>query len=221
MKGLIYKDLIEFKTTILAMSVVLIFYIFIGLMNDNTSLMFIIMAVMMNAFVPMTCVGYDEQCGWDSFGGAFPVSRVQTVASRYLTEVIIMIALTLITAVSQALFIFTGNNTEIPFSSFILIPASGMIIAAIMNPILYKFGVQKARFVIMAIFLLPSIFSMAFITLASDELKDNLSNTLESFIHSLKDIPLTAIFIAIFVICIVIYIISMLLSISVYKKKDF
>lgn len=220
MKGLILKDLLTFKTTITAMIFLLIFYIILGMYGDS-SVMFVTMACVINMMIPLTCAGYDEQCGWDSFGNSLPVGRTRTVIARYLTEFVIMLGTLLIIAVSQIIFVFT-NNTIMSLPYYIAIIAVTSLISAIMNPVLYKFGVQKGRFVMIAIFLVPSILTfMGYMFLITSSTEDAFNESLEAFFAALEQIPDMAIALIVLAVCALIYALSMLLSISIYKKKDF
>lgn len=220
MKGLILKDLLTLKTTITAMAFIMAFYITFGAISGTASTMFVTMAYVLNIIIPLTCTGYDEQCGWDSFGNSLPISRTRTVIARYLTEfVIILGTLLIIIAVSQITFVFT-NNTIISLPYYIAFIAITLLISAISNPVLYKFGTQKGRFVIIAIFLVPLILSfmvcMFLLTFSTEG-----AEIFDTLFVALEQIPTTAIALIVLLISAVIYVLSMLLSISICKKKDF
>lgn len=220
MKGLILKDLIALKATMSATLILIVFYIILGSVSGEGATMFVTMVYVLNIMLPLTSAGYDEQCCWDSFGNALPVSRSKTVISRYLTGFIMMLVTILILVVSQVIFIFTGSAI-ITLPYYIAVIALNLLISAIINPILYKFGVQKGRFVMMAICLLPLLFAILLMIGTLGVFGENLFNSLVEFFTCIEQASVNAVALVTLAVSVVIYALSMLLSISIYKKKDF
>lgn len=221
MKGLVYKDLLALKQTMLTTAAIMVLYIVIGIMNDGTTL-FCVMASVMNMMIPLTCAAYDEQCGWDSFGNSLPISRTKTVLARYCTGMIVMLATLLLVAAAQVIMMFTGNSA-IDWTVCIVMVLISLLINAVMNPIVYKFGVQKSRFVMMAICLVLTIISSAIAMLAITSERDwvvSLNDKIGAFIDTLSQIPSGVIMLILLAIFGGLYALSILLSISIYKKKD-
>ena len=118
MKGIITKDLLGLKQIGLTMGVLMLFYLLLGFLSmkdsDGGMSYFSIMALVINVMVPLSCAGYDEQCGWDSFGAALPVGRNQIVVCRYLVGLIVMGFTTLIVLLANLVFAaFGGTPTGI------------------------------------------------------------------------------------------------------------
>ena len=160
MKGVITKDLLSLKQVALTMSILMMFYLFLGFMsmkNSDGSMSYLsIMALVINVMVPLSCAGYDEQCGWDQFGAALPVSKNQIVACRYLVNLMVMGFTTLVVFVGNMIFMACGGNASGPETYVIPIVLS-LFYVAIITPIIYKFGVQKSRFIVIAVMIVAVI----------------------------------------------------------------
>ncbi len=222
MKGLVYKDLLALKQSMLTAAAIMVLYIVMGIMSSDGSTLFCVMAGVMNMMIPLTCAAYDEQCGWDSFGNALPVSRTKTVLARYCTGMVVMLATLLLVAAAQVIMMLTGNSA-MDWSVYIAVVLISLLINAVMNPIVYKFGVQKSRFVMMAVFLVPTIIFSAIAMLAitsKNDLVINIVDSIGSFIDSLAQIPVAVLMLIVLAVFTVIYVLSILLSISIYKKKN-
>lgn len=222
MKGLVYKDLLALKQSMMTTAAIMVLYIVMGIMSSDGSTLFCVMAGVMNMMIPLTCAAYAEQCGWDSFGNALPVSRTKTVLARYCTGMVVMLATLLLVAAAQVIMMFTGNSA-MDWSVYIAVVLISLLINAVMNPIVYKFGVQKSRFVMMAVFLVPTIIFSAIAMLAitsENDLVINIVDSIGSFIDSLTQIPDIVLMLGILAVFAIIYALSILLSISIYKKKD-
>ena len=222
MKGLVYKDLLALKQSMMTTAASMVLYIVMGIMSSDGSTLFCVMAGVMNMMIPLTCAAYDEQCGWDSFGNALPVSRTKNVLARYCTGMVVMLATLLLVAAAQVIMMFTGNSA-MDWSVYIAVVLISLLINAVMNPIVYKFGVQKSRFVMMAVFLVPTIIFSAIAMLAitsKNDLVINIVDSIGSFIDSLAQIPDIVLMLVILAVFTVMYVLSILLSISIYKKKD-
>ncbi len=222
MKGLVYKDLLALKQSMLTTAAIMVLYIVMGIMSSDGSTLFCVMAGVMNMMIPLTCAAYDEQCSWDSFGNALPVSRTKTVLARYCTGMVVMLATLLLVAAAQVIMMFTGNSA-MDWSVYIAVVLISLLINAVMNPIVYKFGVQKSRFVMMAICLVLTIISSAIAMLAITSERDwvvSLNDKIGAFIDTLSQIPSGVIMLILLAIFGGLYALSIRLSISIYKKKN-
>jgi hypothetical protein len=170
--------------------------------------------------LPLSLAATDEQCGWDSFGVALPVSRTKTVVARYITSIVVMLASELLVAAAQVISMIKGG-TPMNFSQYMVITIFCLLLSALIIPIIYKFGVQKGRIIMMTICLVPSMLTVFLIVLMFRLSDEAFDNTIDTVTTTLEQTPVTAIILVAFIITVVLYALSMLLSISIYKKKDF
>ncbi len=222
MKGLIIKDLIQLKQVWIILLVIMVSYTYLGIMNNSGTLLFFVMVGIIAMMTPLTCAGYDEQCNWDSFGNSFPVSRTKVVLARYIAENIVILVTFLLIAVAQIAIFFTGGEI-LGLPGYVGMIIMALIINTIMNPIIYKFGAQKSRFVMIAICLVLTIISSIVLMFATTSERDwviSINDKIDAFIDTLSQIPGSVIMLILLAIFGVLYALSIRLSISIYKKKD-
>lgn len=212
MKGLVYKDLIAIKTSIMPMIFLMAIFIVTGIISGTGAMSFTIMAAVLNMMIPLTCAGYDEQCGWNVFGTALPVSRTKMVLARYMTGMTILLSnLLIILVVDIIMFAAYGQPTAL--SHYGIIATLSLFTNALMNPVIYKFGVHIGSIIIAVMYSVPACL-FALLTISAPE---GPFEVLQLIADGAEQIP----FAPILAILAVFYALSILLSISIYKKKDF
>lgn len=158
MLGLLIKDFMAIRRQGKIMLFLLAFYLILGLTANNNDFVGT-MVLVICMLLPITTIAYDEKANWDKYALSLPVSRQAIVLSKYLFGIILsLLSIALLiafTALSASL------SPEINFIKEILVAvakgASGLILLAIILPILFKFGVEKGRLIMMAVFFIPTI----------------------------------------------------------------
>ncbi len=222
MKGIITKDLLALKQVAATMSLLMVFYVFLGFMSMNESggsISYLsIMALVINVMVPLSCAGYDEQCGWDQFGASLPVSKNNIVACRYIVNLIIICFTSAVVFAGNMIFMAFGGNAS-GLEAYIIPIVLSMLYIALINPIIYKFGVQKSRILIIAAILVPSMLIAALGMLMSSAPEDKLSRLTDS-LDSLTSIPVMPVLIVSVVTAAGLYVLSMLISTRIFRNKE-
>ena len=234
MKGLIYKDLLCLKQVGITMLLLSGFYVVMGMMNNSSGGMvnyFPMLAMSVSLMLPLNCAGYDEQCDWDVFGNALPVSRRQVVLARYGANLIVMLAAAAIAVGTDFLYYFVFHSPlNVAEMCYPLVVS--LLYVAIFQPIIYKFGANKSRFIIVAIMVLPLVlFAVLIFGLlalpdadpvslsdAAAEMEEvNIDIDVGAAIERMA-VPASLIGTA---VCGGLYALSCLLSMSIYQKKQF
>ena len=203
MKGIITKDLLGLKQVAITMGLLMVFYLFLGFMSgDNGGGMsyFSIMALVLNVMVPISCAGY------------------KIVICRYIVGLIAMCFTSLVVFVSNLLSAALGGSPAGVLSYLIPLILSSIYIA-IMIPLIYKFGVQKSRFIIIAVMVLPSMLIAALGMLMANN-ADKDSSMFFDVIDGIASVPLVPVAIGASVAAAIAYVLSMLLSMRIYNKKE-
>jgi len=207
MKGLIIKDLFALRKQGKMMLMIAAFYVAFSVFTKNISMLSAMTAVICS-MMPITTMSYDEFCKWDRYALAMPVSGRTIVLSKYiLGGILILAGFLTVSAASIAVVAITGEMPvgEAIFTSFAVSTAS-LALQAILLPILFKFGVEKGRFILLPLFLVP----MATIFLLS-KLGFSLPDT-----HTLKLLAYLSPAVVILIVTA-----SVFLSIRIYLKKEF
>ena len=63
MTGLVYKDLMVMKKTLLIYAIISVFYGYMDISNNRTGMMFA-MVLITSTMIPISAIAYDERCKW-------------------------------------------------------------------------------------------------------------------------------------------------------------
>ncbi len=149
MKGLIKKDLAILKKNMKTFLMLIVIYILSSL-NSTGAESFI--GPFMMAILCVSTFSYDEYNKWDAYAITLPGSRDNVVKAKY-GIVLIMIAAAFVFAMIMAsiLGIIKGNfDLTESFVATLAGTASGLFVVEIMIPVIFKFGLEKARIIIIA-----------------------------------------------------------------------
>ncbi len=123
-----------------------------GIAAGNMGLMFATITFI-GVMCTMTAFGYDSSSHWDAFALSLPVTRRQMVLCRYGVGLASM-GLVSAALLPLSLLILALNEKADPLEmavSFGSCLAVGLILLAVLVPVIYKFGVEKARYLYVAL----------------------------------------------------------------------
>ena len=158
MSGLILKDILVARKTIRVYALFLVFYLGLSVMGAfalSFVSTFLNLLVMM---LPMSAFAYDEAAKWDRYALSMPLGRRAVVGARYLFA--LMLALFAVMAGTAASVIISMMEKEPLIESLSTVLASvaiGILFAAIILPLCYKFGPERARPYMFVVLFVPII----------------------------------------------------------------
>ncbi len=203
MKGLLIKDLINLKKQGIVIGAILIFYMFFSVINQDSAFL-ITISVLLCTMLPITSLAFDEQAKWDRYALSLPISRKKLVLSKYVLGILLNLG-TL--AVLSIITLVLHLQSDDPIWLIILAAGGvGLLILSLLLPIMFRFGVEKGRLVMIAVFIIPTI-----LIFMSPYLNYTLP-TEQSVIRLLYASP--------FVIAAILWL-SISLSVRIYTKKEF
>lgn len=202
MKGLLLKDILNFKKQGLMFLFLIALWFFIGIKNKDMYYLSGIIA-MMTLLVPITVISYDEKAKWERYALTMPISKGTVVVSRYLLTIAISV-------VGGALSIIAGlmistSIKEVLFTNMSVI-SIGLLIIAFAFPFIFKYGVEKGRLIMIFIFLIPTLL----LTFASEF---NIAMPSEEVI--MRFIYFLPLVVLVIILC------SIQVSKMIYSKKEF
>ncbi len=219
MRGLIVKDLLYMKTTWKNLVVMFIGSLLISIAIGNYLLAISVIPVMLLAS-GISTFQTDEFYNTESYTLAMPLSRIKIVTCKYLFTLIMMLISTIIGLIIYELIIVIGHvdaagiNVDM-LKQLIMLELASVIVNSIFYPVIYKYGCEKSRFVLMSIVMLllgvGSIFSV-YINVINVQKID-----FTKYINFIQEHGLNVLFVAV----IIITIISYGLSILFYRHKDY
>ena len=158
MISLVLKDLLNLQSYLKTIVVFVAFYTVLSFTMADVS--FVAgMLIILFAMIPISSFSYDHQAKWDVFGQTLPVTRKQIVLGKYIVALIFIVLGFALSFVITFIATFFKNDTIDLMELFIgngMIALTGLILLAIMLPLIYKFGVEKSRIMLMTIALVPT-----------------------------------------------------------------
>ena len=218
MKGLIIKDLLFIKSTWKHLIIMFIGSLLISVALGNYLLAICVLPVMLLSS-GINTFQTDEFYNTDSYILSFPLSRKKIVLSKYIFTIIMLLISTYIGIMIYLIIFYTihpgfnGLNTDM-IKQLLMLEFSALFVDSVFYPVIYKFGCEKSRLVLLSIvMLLLGILSIASVYINTSNVKidfEALINTLQIY-----GVYILGGFVTISLI------ISYILSIIFYKKKDY
>lgn len=152
MLGLLVKDLLLVKQTGLKIIIILGLYIVIFSSSNSLSLL-CTMVTMISTLLILNTFAYDELAKWNYYALSLPITKKKIILSKYLLTVLfdfigILISILLCVIKRQL-------NLEAAAGLYVL-AAAALILTALLLPLLFKFGTQRARIWMIIICLVPA-----------------------------------------------------------------
>ncbi len=156
MSALLYKDLRNLRRYIVQLlAICLAFGLIFGISNGN--FYFVSgYAEMLSLMLVLNSMAYDEQCGWYRCALTMPISRKMLVGGKYLLGLISVVG-----GMIYALLLSAVGTIFFSTSFLEALCASGasscvaLILMSVLLPALFRYGTEKARLLMVLIFLLP------------------------------------------------------------------
>ena len=206
MKGLIIKDILNLKRSLGSIIAILIFYIFLAYNSGDPS-MLIGMVVFLLAMMTITSISYDDMAKWDKLALAMPISRKTIVLSKYVLSLLLIATGIFLSTTISYIIILINSDIGLPqllLTSYIIFFLSTIFISIVL-PLIFRFGVEKSRLMMMTVIGIP--FGLFYLV---NRLGFQLPNE-DQFMNIIK---LSPIFLILFLF------ISFNTSFKIYKNKD-
>ena len=207
MKGLLVKDLLMMRQHIFLTLVIILVYAFVAVTANGMAEVFSFITIFLGIFFPVNTLAYDDKAHWDRLALSMPVSRTTVILSKYLLSLGFMVVLSAV----SLFFIWAIQKGAVTTEDFLGVAgvlALGVTLVSIMLPLMFKFGVEKARIIIFLVAILPVLASM---------LISKFDVSVEWSV--LSDIKTAALCIGVAVIFLLA--VSFLCSLSIYRRKEF
>ena len=158
MIGLIAKDFLVMRKTLMSYLTLVVIYIvlaYLGLFDYSFIIAFIQVVL---ATLPISAFAYDELAKWDRYAMSLPLGRRGVVGARYL----FVLALTLFTVaagLAGTALLYLARQSD-PLQMFVTLMVSttiGLLLPTILLPLSYKLGAERARPYLYAIVFIPTI----------------------------------------------------------------
>lgn len=208
--GLVLKDFLCLRRVIRSMLLVAVFYVLLSFtgMFDLSIMAGVIMIML--SFIAANCFAYDKAAGWEVYAGTLPLSRSQQVCARYLTILLLIVLGWLFSLALAGVGSLFGLMHD--WDVFLVTDAAYTLVVllfnAIMMPLLYKFGVERARVLLYAV--LAGLFLVGF-----------LAVKFLGGVEALDSLEKSPVYIVLpFLAALLLFALSVPISLYIYQKKD-
>lgn len=207
MKGLIIKDFKMIRhESIISLLIPTLFFI-ISMIGHNV-MYFTCFSVMMFSLVPTMNIANDEKWKWDKYETVLPIKKEHIVLEKYIMLFLFVIPIILIESV--IIYLITGYSAHDMASLVSIMFLFGILSPAIILPVYYLFGYNTGR--IAGIPLTVIIY----IVFSAVSMKNSTTDSIIRSEFLPQANPIVFSITAITLICI-----SIIISIMVYKRKEF
>ena len=145
MKGFMLKDLAMLKSNAKFMGIIVIVYLgldLIGEVDISFVLPFLSVMLMISSF------SYDNFNKWDAYAATLPNGRKNSVKSKYLTTILLILVISLITLIYSIIMTYIKSEAvdfEVMLGSMLGTILGTFLVLVFMYPAIYKLGLEKAR----------------------------------------------------------------------------
>jgi len=207
MQSLVYKDLLNLKKYMKTLMLLVVFYIVISFNMEGSSFLSG-MIVLVSIMIPIASFSYDQQSNFDLYAQSLPVTRKDIVSSKYVLAIgSIFLGTVLASSISFLSELLKGNKVLVSdlFASNLIMCSIGVIFSAIIIPLIYKFGVERARILLLIVVATPAL--VVALLPDSTVLLDKLS--------------MVSLIVTTLVTAVISVVISYFISVKIYTAKDF
>ncbi|HBF6356371.1 TPA: ABC-2 transporter permease [Clostridioides difficile] len=211
MKGLILKDLLNLKGNVKFILLFIIMFGFMSSLGDGNVNNFIGVIIVLCTTMIVSTFSYDDLNKWDSYVLTMPINRNDIVLSKYLTMLIFSFTGVLVSLIVSVTIGYFKNTLILNETLLInaLILSISVCFGSLILPLIYKFGTERARLLIILCFLVPTLALLVF-----KSILENISSpiSIEIILNTLVySLPFVAI---------LLFVISYFISSKIYSKKE-
>lgn len=158
MTGLIWKDFYVMGKALKSYLLIMAVYFVLAWM-DLLDFAFIVTFIQVLLMVmPLTAFAYDEQAKWDRYAFSLPLGRSAVVRARYLFVLLLALLTSAFGLACTVLLSLAGRVELMEMTLTTLVSSAiGLLIPAIILPLSYKLGPERARPYLYAIVFLPIV----------------------------------------------------------------
>ena len=217
MKGLIIKDIINMKRNFRFLSVFALIYVVMSVTMESSGY-FSSMFTLVFAMLTLSSYSLDEMAKWDGYALTMPITKENVVQGKYLFMLLLSMAglvintgvVILMNTIMKAEKVTSGIWGGALGAAFVI------LFYSIAIPFITKYGVEKSRFIIIAIYMLPFLAGVGIFKL----LKERYPEPPKVLVR-MAGFLMDNIYLIVPVLILLFLLISYLISIKIYQKKEF
>jgi hypothetical protein len=210
MVGLLLKDIFNLKKYMRQMGIVVLALSFFAF-NMRSTPYLVGMMVLMTSMMVTTSMAYDEAAKWDKYALTMPLVKKDIVLEKYVLLGLLTLVgggIASVLGCFMTIFLKFGNIKETLLACGAIIMVALLFFSFVL-PVLFKYGVEKARMLMFIIFGAPTVLIVAFAKLMQ---KYNIPAPTEAQVKYVMYVSP--------VIVLLIILMSYRISVGIYEKKE-
>lgn len=162
MKGLLIKEFLNMKLYAKILAFLFFLFLLLNLFQKSTLMligMLSIFPVLLVLITAVNSIALDDASKWNCLAAAMPLRRRDIVKSKYLYLILLSFGINIL-----AFLVSLGFNILFPTPEFWSSTVgfvggfcTTLLMLSILMPLLYKFGAEKSRLIVIAVVMLPSL----------------------------------------------------------------
>lgn len=218
MKAMLYADWLNLRQSLRSMLFILVVFAFAAFAWSGP-MFFIMIVVMLSIMLPATLCASDQAYGWDKLSLSLPILRREVVGSKYLIGLLANLVLFVLAAALTA--VYSVVDPSAPVTDNLLALFCGEIISlllmGLMLAITFKFGVEKSRYILIAVVWIPILVMAAVVKLnIIPGIVEVFDQSFTRFAAAPTGLPLAAALL----VCIAVYAAFYAVSVHTYQQKE-
>ncbi len=217
MKGLLIKDFRLMKGQKNFFFVIVVISVGMAAFSEDLSFMMSFLPFVLSLFT-LSTISYDEFDNGNAFLFTLPVSRAGYTIEKYCLALLLgggAWVLSVLLAMGDVILRETASLSETVMMAAMMLPPL-IVIQAVMIPFQLKFGGEKGRIALIGVFGLLSVIGIAAVKAAR-----MFGIDIEDMLGILSAASMGTIVAALMVIAVILLLISVKISISIMKNKEF
>lgn len=215
MIGLLLKDVYNLSKQLRIYLIFPFVAAFFGYQNGNFQMVSMILSYL-SLFIVLSACAYDEQSNFDSYALTLPLTRKDLVLSKYVLSFLSIFTIACISLVTCGLLNllfadrFSNTNWQELIITVVVIAIAINLLLCVLLPMIFKFGSEKARILLMIVFLSFAMLAYFISTLDMTWISTSIFPFLEQW--------------GLYVVAIIVIIgevISIMIANHIYTKKEF
>lgn len=222
MKAMLYADWMNFRQSLRSILFVMVVFAIAAFVWSGP-MFFLFTVVFLSIMVPTTLFSADQAYGWNRLSLSLPILRRDVVGSKFLMGLLINLGLLVISTVLTVVYYrvsAAGGSPDALMESLAGILACEAVAVLMMGVLMVlsiKFGIDKARYIIMACVWVPVLGVFVLEKLPWFEAALHAAGNWLNALHASQIVTLLA---GAFVVSLAVYALCYLISVKVYQKTE-
>ena len=222
MKAMMYADWMNFRQSLRSILFVMVVFAIAAFVWSGP-MFFIFTVVFLSIMVPTTLFSADQAYGWNRLSLSLPILRRDVVGSKFLMGLLINLGLLVISTVLTVVYYRVSAAGGPPdalmesLAGILACEAVAVLMMGVLMVLSIKFGIDKARYIIMACVWVPVLGVFLLERLPGFE---TALQAVGNWLNTAGEAQISLLLAAALAVSLVVYVICYLISVKIYQKKE-